>query len=75
MDAKGAIKAILKDTGESLASVSRRGGESRTAISERMHRKGMSFTGALKMLKPLNYKIVFMPYNTRTPSGGYEVDE
>lgn len=74
MLAMEALKEIMKLREVRPAMLCDRLGIKSNVLSERFKQKNVSVTKLNEMLRLMDYKIVLVPREARTPEGGFEVE-
>ncbi len=77
MKGRDIILAIMEDKGVTNAQMASRLNLSRQASWDRLHTKKTKDIPAstlTEMLRAMDYKLIVVPQETRTPVDGYEVD-
>lgn len=74
MIAMEALKEVMKLRDVRPAALCDRLGIKSNVLSERFKQKNVSVTKLNEMLKSMDYKIVVVPRDSRTPEGGFEVE-
>lgn len=71
------IKKIMQDINLGNAELAGRLGVSNATVWERINNKNVKdipVSLLSSMVRVMDYKVIVVPKNTRTPNGGYEVD-
>lgn len=74
MLAMEAVKAIMKIKEVRPSMLCDRLGIKSNVLSERFKQKNVSVEKLNEMLRAMDYKIVIVPRETRTPSGGFDIE-
>lgn len=74
MKTSEALKQIMKSRDIGTNTLASRLGKKANVISERLGQDNISIQKLNEMLRVLDYKVVLIPRNARTPEGGYEVE-
>ena len=74
MKAVEAVRAIMKEQDIGTNKMADRMGKPPRLVSDRLSQDNISITKLNEMLRLLDYKVMFVPRDTRIPDGGYEVD-
>lgn len=74
MIAMKALKEVMELRGIRPAVLCGRLGIKSNVLSERFKQKNVSVSKLNEMLRPMDYKIVIIPRETRIPEGGFEIE-
>lgn len=74
MIAMKALKEVMKLKGIRPAVLCDRLGIKSNVLSERFKQKNVSVSKLNEMLRLMDYKIMIVPRETRTPEGGFEIE-
>lgn len=74
MLAMEAVKAIMKIKEVRPSMLCDRLGIKSNVLSERFKQKNVSVEKLNEMLRAMDYKIVIVPRETRTPAGGFDIE-
>ena len=74
MNKTEAIKHILIDQRLTQTAVAKRMGVATNTLVMRIQRDNIGVSALTEILKALDYKLVIMPANVKTPKDGYEIE-
>lgn len=74
MIAMEALREIMKLREVRPAVLADRLGIKPNVLSERFRQKNVSVSKLNEMLRPMDYRIVLVPRESRTPEGGFEIE-
>lgn len=68
------LKGIMTESGLNQNKLAKRLNISQQGISDKFKKDDIGVKKLLDILRVMDYKLVIMPNDKRTPEGGYEVD-